>query len=164
MAICYEVSKVTPFVQTPFPCPYLCQVPSISNWTFCCLFITFGVGFLYKELSSEREFDVYERWRRHSVVMTCTVRPCHILEVKNAYAEWRISPLAVLLPGQAAGADLLTSSFPSALRAARPRVRSRQETNFLAHSQNSKTNISFIISASLSVRMRQIGSHCTYFH
>jgi hypothetical protein len=164
MGICYEISKLTPFVQTPFAWPYLCQVPSISNWTFCWLFITFGVGFLYKELSSEREFRVYGRWRRHSVVMICDVKFCHILEVKNAYAEWRISPLAVLLPGQAARADLLTSSFPSALRAARPRVRSRQKINFLAHSQNSKANISFVMSARLSVRMRQIGSHCTYFH
>jgi len=74
-------------VQTTSVLPSLCQVPSISNYTFCWFFMKFGVGILYRELSSEREFGENECWGGQSVVMTCTLKPCHILEVKNAYRK-----------------------------------------------------------------------------
>ena len=50
----------------------------------------FVVGILYRKLSSEGEFGDDERWGGRLVVKTVkytytyTVKPCHILEVKNA--------------------------------------------------------------------------------
>ena len=43
----------------------------------------FGVGILDRKLSSDREFGDYKRWGGHSGVMTCTVIPFHILELKS---------------------------------------------------------------------------------
>jgi hypothetical protein len=42
-----------------------------------------GEGILYRGLSIERDFDDCERWKGHSVVMTCTEKTCHILEVRS---------------------------------------------------------------------------------
>ena len=75
------------------------------------------------------------------------------------------SPLAVLLLGQATLVGLLTSLFPSSLRSSRRWFRSRQGINFYARSQTfQKANISFVMPASLSVRMEQLCSHWTDFH
>jgi hypothetical protein len=124
-----------------------------------------GVGILYRQLSSEREFGDYERWRRQSVVMKCTVKPSHILEVKNLYADLQSAPLAVLLPGQAAGADVLTSSLPSSLPAARSGFSFLVGNEFLGtYSKFKKFTIGFVMSACLSFRMEHFGSHWKDFH
>jgi hypothetical protein len=99
--------------------PYLCHVSSISKETFCWLFTKYGLVITYRELSGKRYFGDNERCEGHSVASTRTVKPCHILEIRKAYEKWRSAPLAVLLPGQAAGTDLLPSLLGSALRAVR---------------------------------------------
>jgi hypothetical protein len=118
----------------------------------------FGVGILYIELSIEREFGDCERWRGHSVVMTCTVKPCHILEVKNAYSNMTkcaISSSAPRTDRSCGNRNLLIAFNAAACKAGVPFVAWHKFLS--AFAKLKKNTISFVMSVRLSVRMEQLG-------
>jgi hypothetical protein len=124
----------------------------------------FCVGILYRELSIEREFGDYERWRGHSVVMTCTVKPCHILEVKNAYSKMTKCSISSSLPemDRRCGKPNLHIAFKTA--GCKAGVPSLAFHKFLsAFEKLQKAIISFVMSVRLSVRMEKLGFQWTDF-
>jgi hypothetical protein len=115
-------------------------------------------------LSIEREFGDYESWRGHSVVKTCTVKPCHILEIKNAYSKMTkcvISSSDPRTDRSCGNPNLLTAFNAAACKAGVSFLARHKFLNPFTKLQ--KATVSFIMSVRLSVRMEQLGFQWTDF-
>jgi len=124
----------------------------------------FGVGILYRVLSIEREFGENECWGGHSVVMTCTVKPCHILEVKNAYSKMTKCAISISAPRtdrRGGNPNLLIIINAADCKAGVPFLACHKFLSTFAKLQNA--TICFVMSVRLSVRMEQLGFQWTDF-
>jgi len=130
----------------------------------CWHFMKSVVGILYRELWIGREFGEYERWRGHSVVMTCKVKPCHILEVKNAYSKMTkcaISSSAPRTDRRCGKPNLLIVFNAGGCKAGVPFPAWHKFFSTFAKLQTA--TISFVMSVRLSVHMEQHGFQWTDF-